>query len=341
MMKLRTTLRDIYFLEDLRDLLKAGMTLTEALSHFGDGINKSKLKYLATFPSEQGKPLSEIWSGHIPPMYRLVLLSGEESGHLEAALSSLIRRFWEEHSWKKSLWKLAAYPSFLFVMTLFVNLVTVRFVLPEFQRMNFALSTSHWARSSPLLKISEWFPGVSALALVLIFLLLSSAALYYRFGRRDIVQSLKNFPLRTFLLNHQSRVMAELLSTLLSAGFPIVESLYYIDEIGGPVWLSTRAVDIAKRILAGQTLEEAVGSSFGTHMTRMIALAERTGDLAETFRRSEKFYQEKIHRDLERTFQWMEPALTGFIGLSVSATIFTVYAPMYQMIQEISVQIPK
>jgi len=76
--------------------------------------------------------------------------------------------------------------------------------------------------------------------------------------------------------------------------------------------------------LEGAQLADPVASS-------MLAVAERTGALAEILERIAQFHESRLQRSIEMTSRLFEPLLMIFIGLVVGAIVVLMYLPIFDL----------
>jgi len=76
--------------------------------------------------------------------------------------------------------------------------------------------------------------------------------------------------------------------------------------------------------LEGAQLADPVASS-------MLAVAERTGALAEILERIAQFHESRLQRSVEMTSRLFEPILMIFIGLVVGAIVVLMYLPIFDL----------
>jgi general secretion pathway protein F len=65
--------------------------------------------------------------------------------------------------------------------------------------------------------------------------------------------------------------------------------------------------------------------------TSMLAVAERTGALAEILERIAEFHEAHLQRSIELTSRLFEPALMIIIGLVIGAIVVLMYLPIFDL----------
>jgi len=126
---------------------------------------------------------------------------------------------------------------------------------------------------------------------------------------------------------------AENLSTLISGGLPISQSLEITaDIVGNSVYkeIILKARDSVRR---GQPLSNAISGVpevFPPMFCQMVLVGEKTGTLSETLLNIVDFYQKEVDREIEGFLGILEPALIIFLGVIVGGLMFAVLMPLYQ-----------
>jgi general secretion pathway protein F len=92
----------------------------------------------------------------------------------------------------------------------------------------------------------------------------------------------------------------------------------------------TRAVQL---IHEGRSLSSALESAqlADPVATSMLAVAERTGALADILERIAQFHESRLQRSVEMTSKLFEPLLMIMIGLVVGAIVVLMYLPIFDL----------
>jgi general secretion pathway protein F len=90
-------------------------------------------------------------------------------------------------------------------------------------------------------------------------------------------------------------------------------------------------------IQEGQSISRALEQSqLGDAVaTSMLAVAERTGALAQILERIAQFYERSLARSIELTSRLFEPALMVVIGLVIGAIVVLMYLPIFDLASSI------
>ena len=175
-----------------------------------------------------------------------------------------------------------------------------------------------------------------------VFLLLTGGALVFFFRWRKTPEGarlLDRFYLRVPLLNSFLRMIylsrfAENLSTLISGGLPIVQSLDITERIVGNSVYAEIIGEAKTEVQKGNkisTVLQKYPAEFPPVFTQMVFVGEKSGSLDKTLSNVVSFYQKEVERTVEAFLSIIEPALIVFLGLIVGGLLASVLLPLYQL----------
>jgi type IV pilus assembly protein PilC len=123
------------------------------------------------------------------------------------------------------------------------------------------------------------------------------------------------------------------LSTLLSGGIPLVNSLEIVSDSTGNR-LVTQAV---KRAIASVKEGQSLSRSFETSSVvpelaiEMMQVGESTGSLSEMLRHVANFYDEEVNTRLSQVFTYIEPILLVILATIVAFVLIALYLPIFNL----------
>jgi len=124
------------------------------------------------------------------------------------------------------------------------------------------------------------------------------------------------------------------LSTLLSCGVPLLQSLDTVKEITGN-WVYIQEVDMMnKAIIEGKSLSEPIKNSavFDNMFKQMVKVGEETGKLDSLLFTLGEFYQKEVDIKTVRLVSMVEPAMIIFVGCIVAIMVFAIFIPMISLL---------
>ncbi len=139
----------IFLFENLRVMIKAGLSITESLSIAASQSTSPKLKNIVSQVQaevEKGRPLSETLEKFpqlFPSIYVKMIAAGEISGKLDESLSQAVEQMKKTNSINSKIKGAMVYPIVILVAILGISIEMLVYVLPNiltiFTEMNVAL----------------------------------------------------------------------------------------------------------------------------------------------------------------------------------------------------------
>jgi general secretion pathway protein F len=329
------------FAFELSSLLSAGLSLLEALRTLATKervpVRQAMLNDLIEHVS-RGLPLSgalDVQPGRYPRLLVATVSASEQTGDLAVSL-----RRYAEH--QQSLRRLrdqvvgaAIYPALLLLVGSGVILFLLGVVVPKFALL--IESTRHELPWSSAL-LMGWGRFVAAHAWPLAAAALAALALLIVGARRARATGgrgrwLEALPMvgptvRTFRHAQLYRTAG----MLVRGGIPAPRAFELSSNLLGET--DERRLTAALRMIReGRGLSDALQTAglADPVATSMLAVAERTGALAEMLERLALFHETTVQRLVEVISRLFEPALMIVIGLVIGAIVVLMYLPIFDL----------
>ena len=271
------------------------------------------------------------------PFYVNMVKSGEASGTLSSVLEYLADHIEREYQLVSKIRSALVYPAFIVLLAFTVLSLLMFFVIPNLSKV--------------LEQTGQELPGVTQFVLGLAslfrgfwwaFLFLGGGAVFFFFRWKKTpkgAQLLSLFYLKVPLLNSFLRMIylsrfAENLSTLISGGLPIVQSLDITSRIVGNALYREIIEEAKMEVQKGNqisTVLQKYPSEFPPVFTQMVFVGEKSGTLDKTLSNVVSFYQKEVDRTVEAFLSIIEPTLIVFLGLIVGGLLASVLLPLYQL----------
>jgi type IV pilus assembly protein PilC len=128
------------------------------------------------------------------------------------------------------------------------------------------------------------------------------------------------------------------LSTLLSSGVPILESLEITARTAGNIIISEAIQKVRTGIEQGQTFVEPLKSSgvFPIMVSQMIGVGEQTGALDAMLSKIADFYEQEVDAAIANLLSLMEPAMIMFLGVTIGTIVIAMYLPLFALIGKLA-----
>jgi len=269
-------------------------------------------------------------------LYISMVRAGEVAGNLDEVLDRLADFLDSSQKLKAKVTSAMVYPVIMLLVGVVIMAVLMVMVIPEITKMFKAQGkTLPW--NTRLLIFTADTLRNHFLLVVLFW-----GGLIYGF-RRWIKsaggrQLWHRFILKTPMVGDLARKInvarfSRTLSTMLTAGVPMLRSLETAKEILANVVLK-KAIDDAKQaVTEGESLAVTLKRSgqFPAMMTHMIAVGERAGQLEQMLERIAATYENEVDLRLTRVTALLEPLMLVGMGGSVAFIVFSILQPIMSM----------
>ncbi|UCE66609.1 MAG: type II secretion system F family protein [Candidatus Zixiibacteriota bacterium] len=331
------------FTRKLLTLNKAGIPILRSLdiimSDISDSRLSSALKEIGQ-SIEGGNSLTEAFEKHtgfFPELFINAIRAGEESGSLDTMLSRASELIEREIRLKDNVKSAVRYPAYVLVTIGAAFLVVITFVVPKFAGFYTAYGAElPWA-TRLLININRliapnWPYLIIALP-VLIFL-------FWRikitgWGKRIIDYISLSFPiLGKIMVKTIIARFCYILSTLLSAGLPLSQSLGVLRNSISNYYFSKVISEMGENLSGGSDIVSSMRASkyFSPMVVQMFSIGLETGSLESLLQESARHYDMEIEQDAKKLTSRIEPLLTAAVGVTVLILALAIFLPMWNMI---------
>lgn len=333
------------FCEDLSMMLKAGVQTDEALSLIqgdGDGGALSECAGALLERVNQGEPLAEAVAecGYFPHHAARLIAAGEAAGRTDDVLKSLASYYETQDGLQKKLRSAVLYPAILLLLMSLVLAVMVGRVLPVFMGVYTGLSGSVAASSYSYISAAGVI-GWAALCVVIVLtaaLLACLAASRTQRGGEAFRTFLEKLPFTAAA----SRRMAEAhfttaLATFTASGADMDTAMASASELVTHGGLRAQLETCRRQMAEGRSLVQVIYDNqvFEPLYARMLLSGERAGSLDQVLERLSKVFTEDANAKMNAVVDSVEPALAGFLTVSVGVTLLAVMLPLIGILTSI------
>jgi len=327
------------FIEQLRDLLVAGLSVIEALDALRRGARGAAVAVIERLERQlqEGKTLSDAFASDpvFPPLLVALVRASELTSDLPQTLSRFLEHEQRVAEVRHRLVSTSIYPLLLIGVGGLVMLFLLFYVMPRFARVFEGMTGElpwsarlmlAWAQA--LQTHGAWLLPAIGLVLLGVVGMLSSASIRTRLMQRAMSIRPLRERLNTYFLARWYRATG----MLVQGGIPLPQSLALANQLL-PLSMqgSGRAVEQGVREgLAPSTAHVRAGMV--TPVAEQLMLAgERTGDLGTVLSRIAHFHESEVSRNLERVMRTLEPVVMVLIGLGVGVVVVLMYMPIFEL----------
>lgn len=339
------TLEDkVFITRYLSLMLKVGTDLFKAIDILIEDFDKPGVKSLLIEMRtnlEKGQPFYTTFAQH-PKLFSSVFVnlikSGEVSGNLEKVFDQLSVQLGKDKDLQSKIKSALTYPVILFVASVIVMILLVSFSLPKIANV-FLQGGVQPPTFSKVVFTVGLFIG-NNLAIILSLLAFIGIGGFFFFTKTLVGKRLAyDIALRIPVIKKVIREIAiqrfaSTLSSLLSSGIPIVNSLEITAESIGMPELKDALHRIAQEgISKGLTVGEAFKKEpvFPKAVSNLIAVSEKSGHLESILGTLADFYTGEIEAAVKSLVSFIEPVMLVLIGVIVGTIALAVIVPVYQL----------
>ncbi|HPV70799.1 MAG TPA: type II secretion system F family protein [Candidatus Magasanikbacteria bacterium] len=337
----------IFLFENLRVMIKAGLSIIESLSIAASQATSPKLKNIVSQVQaevEKGRPLSETLEKFpqlFPSIYVKMIAAGEISGKLDESLSQAVEQMKKTNSINSKIKGAMVYPIVILVAILGISIEMLVYVLPNiltiFTEMNVALplpTRMLIATSNFLIKY-----GLVVLAVFIILIIAFIRAKKNLSFARFIDNLILHLPIFGNISRQINLARFSLtLSSLLKSAIPIIDALSITGEVVTNRLFQDALKETAQKIKTGRAISEVLGEYpqlFPPLVTQMIMAGEKSGTLENLLNELSVYYNEEADQILKNISTIIEPVIILILGVVVGGLAVAVIMPMYSLSEAI------
>jgi type IV pilus assembly protein PilC len=331
----------LIFNQQFVTLIRAGLPILKGLDLLAERLTDPKLgPYIKAVRDEvhSGTLLSEAFrqQGVFPKIYVTSVMAGEKSGSLTEVLDRYITYQKISLAVKKKVMVSLLYPSVLIVLVIILMVFLVTYVVPTFATLYTSMHATLPALTVFLISIGT---AARSYILALAGVVVGGIAGFRWWSRRESARNrLDRIKMKLpvageIWLKYQVAQLSRILSTLLTGGIPLVQSLETAaDSLSTPVM--KQAIETAGRMVReGQPLSASLRASkmFPPLALDMIEVGESTGALPAMLNSVAEFFEEDVNTRMTATLSLIEPAIMIVMGSVVAFVLIALYLPIFSL----------
>src|SRR5438309_7395917 len=332
-------------------MIDAGLPLVQCLEILAQQQNNKYFQQIlmqVRQDVEEGSTLAAAMARHprvFDQLYANMVEAGETGGILDLILQRLSTFIEKIVKLKRDIISAMIYPAAVVGLAVVAVAVIMVVVIPQFQNIFLGLLGPGEQLPLPtriVVGISNFLAswgGLSVLVAIIGFVV--AIKYYYKTtnGRRNLDRLLLKVPIlgdifRKIAVARFSRT----LSTLLSSGVPILQSLDITARTSGNMVIEEAIVSIWASVEEGKSFVEPLRAAeiFPHMVAQMIGIGEQTGALDAMLGKIADFYEQEVDAAIANLLTLIEPALIGFLGVTIGSIVIAMYLPMFTLIGKLS-----
>jgi type IV pilus assembly protein PilC len=331
------------FSRQLATMLGAGIPLVQAFEIIGAGHDKPSMqKLLLEIKSdiEGGTSLHEALAKHplhFDDLYVNLTEAGEQAGALESLLDKIATYKEKTEAIKKKVKKALFYPTAVLVVALIVTTILLIFVIPQFESLFKGFGADLPAFTQMVINLSRFVQAKGIYILMVVGAGVWFFLYTYKRSRKTrefLDRAMLKFPIIGPILNKAAIArFARTLSTMFSAGVPLVEALESVAGATGNILYEDATMKIRDEVATGQRLQRAMENTglFPNMVVQMIAVGEESGSLDSMSAKVASFYEEDVDNAVDSMSSLLEPLIMAILGVLVGGLVIAMYLPIFKL----------
>jgi len=272
-------------------------------------------------------------------LYCNLVASGEQSGSLDIMLRRLAEYLERIVKLRAQVKQAMTYPTAIFIFSIIVTIFMLWKVVPIFSGIFDELGADMPLLSKMMLAASNFIQSyifwmfIGFIGFVFLFRYFKKTPQ----GRRAVDTASLKMPLFGKMIEKValSRI-TRTLSTLLSGGVPMMESLKITSSTAGNVILESRIMLSRAQVAEGTSLMDAFKEKgqFPLTLTQMVGVGEATGTLDAMLTKLADFYDDEVEATVGSLLSILEPILLIFVGALIGTIVISMYLPVFSLIAQ-------
>ncbi len=331
------------FSRQMATMMASGVPLVQALEIVGRGHDNPSMSEMIMGIKgniENGSSFAESLAKY--PLYFDDLFvnlvdAGEKSGALETLLAKVATYKEKTEAIKKKVKKAMTYPTAVIVVAFIVTAILLVFVVPQFEDVFKSFGADLPAFTMLVVHLSRWMQAYWwMLALILGGSIFGLIAFHKRSRnfRRLLDRVLLKVPIVGDIL-YKSAVarFARTLSTMFSAGVPLVEAMDSVAKAAGNIVFTEAILVMRDQVATGQQLQLTMQQAgiFPNMAVQMVAIGEESGALDQMCAKVADFYEEEVDNLVDSLSSLMEPMIMTVLGVLVGGLVVAMYLPIFKL----------
>jgi general secretion pathway protein F len=327
------------FVEQLRDLLLAGLSVIEALDAQRRGAKGAAVLVIdgVVRKLREGQSLSNAFAAEptFPPLLIALVQAAELTSDLADSLSRYLDHDRRVTEIRHRLVSTAIYPMLLMGVGTLVLMFLMFYVMPRFARIFEGTTVDLPWSARAMVVWSQTLHAHGGLwlaaAAAVVFALAAAAASPGL--RARVFESLMNHGLlrdhlKVYFLSRWYRATG----MLVQGGIALPQALGLANQLL-PLALRDRGLQVEAGVRDGLTPSAAhARAGMVTPVAEQLMLAgERTGDLGTVLTRIANFHEAEASRAMERAMRALEPVVMVLVGLGVGIVVVLMYLPIFEL----------
>ena len=337
----------LMFIRNLQVMIGSGLAIPRAIEILSlQTKNKRFKKALLNINEEiiKGKNFSDSLKEYpdiFSELFQSMIKVGEETGNLEEVLRVLSQQMERENELKSKIKGALIYPAVIILTMVGIGILMLVTVVPKlaetFEELGVELPvTTQVVIGLGTFLAEKWFLVILIIIFLFFFFWL---ILKTKQGKRTIDAVVLKIPIISPLIKKtNSAYTVRTLSSLISAGVPIVRSLNIVADVLENSYYKAALLEASEKIRKGEKLSEAMApykNIYPSIVLQMFEVGEETGETSGVLSKLSDFFEEEITYATKNLTAVIEPVLMIIVGAVIGFFAVSMIEPMYSMLGSI------
>lgn len=333
----------VLFVEELSDLLAAGIQLEPALATMERRKELSGIKVLATVLRSKvrdGMSFSKAVAATSPSFGSLfcsLASAGEASGSLDTILKRQAEYLRSQQALRSKVMFALIYPAFLVCAAIGVTVLFVVYLIPQLMELldstggSLPLGAKLILSLSDAIKTGWWMIAIAGISVFILFKAWvarpESAVPWSRFKLR--------LPLFGGVLSARFYVQfLETLANLVGNGLPMLHAMQLTQQATDNAFLRGELDGVIRHVGEGVALSRALDRSghFPALLIDIVSVGEQTGKLAEALQKGAERFDRELAKRIDKLTALIQPAIVCLMAGLVGAMAYMMITAIFQTI---------
>jgi type IV pilus assembly protein PilC len=331
------------FTRQLATMMKAGVPLLQSFDIVARGSTNPRVTKLLNDirgDVETGTSLSSAFRKHplyFDALYCNLVEAGEAAGILETLLDRLATYQEKTIAIKQKIKSALTYPIAVLVVAFAVVALIMILVIPAFKEVFTSFGADLPAPTVFVMEMSEifvkyWWAIFGSIGGGIYFFLQS-------WKRSEVMQKrmdrllLKLPVFGPIMFKAATARWTRTLSTMFSAGVPLVEALDSVAGAAGNAVFAEATEQIQKDVATGTSLTNSMQATnlFPVMVLQMAAIGEESGALDQMLGKAADFYEEEVDEAVKALSSLIEPFIIVILGTIIGGIVVSMYLPIFKL----------
>lgn len=297
---------------------------------------------------EQGGTLANSLTQHpkvFDALYTNMVEAGETGGVLDLILQRLATLIEKVVKLKRSIISASIYPAAVVVVAIGAVATIMVVVIPQFEQIFLGLLGPGEVLPLPtriVMSISHFLAGWGGLVMLVVMIAASvGLSFYYKTprGHLQIDGLLLKLPIFGSIIRKVAVArFSRILSTLMSSGVPILQSLEITARTAGNLVIENAILKVRAGVERGESFVEPLKATkvFPDMVGQMIGVGEQTGAMDAMLGKIADFYEDEVDAAIADLLSLIEPVLIAFLGITIGSIVISMYLPLFTLIGKLA-----